>query len=235
MPPTAWSRPPPASWPRPVAPTPTRCSPTTWPTPRRRSRRPGRCSTTAPRASSRAPSPAPSWPTRSTTWSPKLFGREAELGRRPPARSTAPAPSSPPTATRASSPSLADHAGPAPPRRRLRDGAGHVPPLRRQRDRARSPSTSTATTPTSPRRSSPGLAEMGAFGLSVPERVRRLHRGRRGRVPRHGRRHRGAVPRLARHRRLAHHPARDPHPGAASRAAPRSRSSSGCRSWPPPR
>ena len=44
--------------------------------------------------------------------------------------------------------------------------------------------------------------------------VRRLRRRRRGRLHGHGRRHRGAVPRLARRRRLAHHPARDPHPGA---------------------
>ena len=56
-----------------------------------------------------------------------------------------------------------------PPRRRLRAGAGHLPPLRRRQARSRSPSTSTATTPTSPRTIIAGLAEMGAFGLSVPE------------------------------------------------------------------
>ena len=50
-----------------------------------------------------------------------------------------------------------------------------------------------------------------------PGRVRRLQRGRRERVPRHGRRHRGAVARLARRRRLAHHPPRDPDPRAAGR------------------
>ena len=61
-----------------------------------------------------------------------------------------------------------------------------------------------------------------------PRGVRRLQRGRRVRVHRHGRRHRGAVARLARRRRLADHPARDPHPrarrgrhrGAEARVAP---------------
>ena len=80
-----------------------------------------------------------------------------------------------------------------------------------------------------------GLADMGAFGLSVPGRVRRVVRGGRQRVPGHGRRHRGAVPGVARHRRLAHHPAGDPHPGPRRGAAPRNRSRSGCPSWRPGR
>ena len=53
------------------------------------------------------------------------------------------------------------------------------------------------------------LRPVGARG------VRRLRGRRRVRLPRHGRRHRGAVARLARRRRLADHPARDPHPGPA--------------------
>ena len=60
-------------------------------------------------------------------------------------------------------------------------------------------------------------------------RVRRLQRGRRRRVPGDGRRHRGAEPGQPRHRRLADHAARRSSPGRSSRAAPRSRSSTGCR------
>ena len=58
-----------------------------------------------------------------------------------------------------------------------------------------------------------GLAEMGAFGLSVPEEYGGFAGRRRERLPGHGGRHRGAVPGLARRRRLADHPARDPDPG----------------------
>ena len=50
-----------------------------------------------------------------------------------------------------------------------------------------------------------------------PRGVRRLQRGRRERVHRHGRGHRGAVAGLARRGRLAHHPARDPDPGPPGR------------------
>ena len=57
-----------------------------------------------------------------------------------------------------------------------------------------------------------GLAELGGFGLSVPEEYGGFAGRRRGRLPRHGGRHRGALVGLARRRRLAHHPARDPHP-----------------------
>ena len=62
-----------------------------------------------------------------------------------------------------------------------------------------------------------GLAELGGFGLSVPEEYGGFADGRRVRLHGHGRRDRGAVPRLARHRRLARHPARDPHPRARRR------------------
>ena len=47
--------------------------------------------------------------------------------------------------------------------------------------------------------------------------VRRVRDRRRVRLPRHGRRHRGALVGLARRRRLAHHPPRDPHPRASSK------------------
>ena len=80
-----------------------------------------------------------------------------------------------------------------------------------------------------------GLAEMGGFGLSMPERVRRLLRGRRERVPRHGGRHRRAVARLARRGRLAHHPTRDPHARAAGRWHRGAEAVSGSPGSPPPR
>jgi (2S)-methylsuccinyl-CoA dehydrogenase len=57
-----------------------------------------------------------------------------------------------------------------------------------------------------------GLAEMGAFGLSIPEEYGGFASGGEASTsawswpPR-------SCPRLARHRRLAHHPARDPRPG----------------------
>ncbi len=62
-------------------------------------------------------------------------------------------------------------------------------------------------------------------------RLRRLQRGRRRRVHRDGRRDRGAEPGQPRHRRLAHHPPRDPHPrpregrhrGPEARMAPEAR------------
>ena len=103
--------------------------------------------------------------------------------------------------------------GPAPPRPRLRDGAGHVPPLRRgahqARRRARAPHQRRRARGHHRRAGRDGsLRAVGARG------VRRLGRRGRVRLPRHGRGHRGAVPRLARHRRLADHAARDPHPGA---------------------
>ena len=65
-----------------------------------------------------------------------------------------------------------------------------------------------------------------------PRGVRRLRRRRRVRLPRHGRRHRGAVPGLARRRRLAHHPARDPHPGPREGRHRGAEAASGCPSWP---
>ena len=56
-----------------------------------------------------------------------------------------------------------------------------------------------------------GLAELGGFGLSVPEEYGGFATGGESGLHRHGRRHRGAVARLARHRRLARHAPRDPH------------------------
>ena len=80
-----------------------------------------------------------------------------------------------------------------------------------------------------------GLAEMGAFGLSVPEEYGGCAGGGEQRLPRHGGGHRGAVAGLARHRRLAHHPARDPHPGPREGRHRGAEAASGCPSWPPPR
>ena len=211
---------------RPAGPTTTRCSPTTWPTPPPRSRPPAALLDYGAKGDVEAAHHL------------RLRGRRrrrprrqaASAGRRrgastPGALDGARRVRRRPTATRRSSPSLAGERRAPPPRRRLRAGAGHLPALRRGEDRSRSPSTSTATTPTSPRTIIAGLAEMGAFGLSVPEEYGGFGGRRRVRLHRHGRRHRGAVPRLARRRRLAHHPARDPHPGPGRRAAPRSRSS----------
>ena len=80
-----------------------------------------------------------------------------------------------------------------------------------------------------------GLAEMGAFGLSVPAEYGGYSEGGDGEYIGHGRRHRGAQPRLARHRRLADHPPRDPHPGAREGRHRGAEAASGCRSWRPPR
>ena len=217
---------------RPAAgPTASRCWPTTWPTRPPPSRPPGRCSTTAPRATSRPASPAPSWPTRCTTWPPRSLGREDAVGRRAPIRSTAPAPF------------VATYRDPAflavagrrrrapPPRRRLRDGAGHLPPLRRGQDQAR-------------RRARP------PHNADIPEDDHR-RAGRDGRVRPVGAR---GVRRLRRRAASAttwawsspprscpgarsasaarSSPGPRSSPGRWSRAAPRSRSRSGCPSWP---
>ncbi len=179
-------------------------------------------------------SPAPTSPTPWPSWPAKLFGREADWGVEPGAldehprlRRHLPGPRVPRRAGR--------HRRAPPPRRRLRAGAGHLPPLRRQQDQPRSPSTCTAPTPTSPRTIIAGLAEMGGFGLSVPVEYGGLLRGRRERVHRHGRGHRGAVPGVARRRRVAHHPARDPDPGAAGRRHRGAEADVAAASWPPPR
>ena len=100
---------------------------------------------------------------------------------------------------------------------------------------APTPSTSTAPTATSPRSIIAGLAELGGFGLSVPEAYGGFATGRRERLPGHGRRHRGAELGVARHRRLAHHPPRDPHPGARARRHRGPEGRRGCPSWPPAR
>ena len=154
---------------------------------------------------------APSSPTRCTTSPPSVFGREALWGVEPGVldgaraflatyrdptflavagrRSTAPATSTPTSSwcrTRSA----------ASPTRSSKPVAEHV-----HRNNGDIPEEIIA-----------GLAEMGAFGLSVPEEYGGYGQRRRARLPRHGRRHRGAVAGLARRRRLAHHPARDPHP-----------------------
>ena len=57
-----------------------------------------------------------------------------------------------------------------------------------------------------------GLAELGAFGLSVPAEYGGFSEGGERRVHGDGRRHRGAVAGQPGDRRLADHPSRDPHP-----------------------
>ena len=99
---------------------------------------------------------------------------------------------------------------PDPPLRRLRARRRHVPPLRRGQDparrRARAPHERRRARGDHQRpRRARRLRPVGARG------VRRLGDRRRAGLHRHGRRDRGAVARLARHRRLARHPPRDPH------------------------
>ena len=135
------------------------------------------------------------------------------MGRRSPTPSSAVlAVRRAPTATPRSSPRSPARRAPS-PRRRLRAGAGHVPPLRRGQGppgrRARAPHQRRHPRGRHRRPGRDGrLRAVGARG------VRRLRLRRRERLHGHGRRHRGAVAGLARRRRLAHHPARDPHPRA---------------------
>ena len=58
-----------------------------------------------------------------------------------------------------------------------------------------------------------GLAEIGAFGLSVPAEYGGYSEGGDGEYLAMVDRHRGAQPGQPRHRRLADHPPGDPHPG----------------------
>ena len=114
--------------------TPSRCWPTTWPTPRPRSRRAGPCSATARRATSRPALACAFVADAVADLAAKVFGREAEWGVEPgdaldearPVRRHLPRsglPGRPRRQPRA-----------PPPRRRLRARAGHVPALRRRED-----------------------------------------------------------------------------------------------------
>ena len=164
-----------------------------------------------------AGSPAPSPPTPSPTWSARTAGREATwgvergLGRRRSRRSL--------TAYRDPEflASLADHRGTAPPRRRLRAGARDLPPLRR----GAGPAPRRAHPPGQHRHPRGDHRRPGRdgrrSGMSVPEEYGGFATGGEARLHGHGRRHRGAVVGLARRGRLAHHPARDPHPGPRPR------------------
>ena len=57
-----------------------------------------------------------------------------------------------------------------------------------------------------------GMAELGAFGLSVPAEYGGYSEGGEEEYLGNGRGHRGAEPREPRYRRIAHHATRDPHP-----------------------
>ena len=124
------------------------------------------------------------------------------------------------------------------PQRRLRDGGRHVPALRHRQDRTgrRAHPPRRHRHPRGDHRRPRRLGLLRAVGARG---VRRVRQRQRERLPRHGDRHRGALPGLARRRRLADHPARDPHPrprtgrhrGAeAGVAAPASQPA---RSWSP--
>ena len=146
---------------------PTRSWPTTWPTRPRWSRPPGRCWTTAPRATTRPALTCAFVAEALHDLAGRLLGREAVwgVGRGPSRR--APGRSWPATATRPSWPPLATVAGPrhldpdfelvqdtfrAFADKEIRPVAEHV-----HRDNGDVPEAIIA-----------GLAEMGAFGLSVP-------------------------------------------------------------------
>ena len=74
-----------------------------------------------------------------------------------------------------------------------------------------SPSTSTAPTPTSPKRSSAGSPSSAGSACRCP-RSTAGSRPAASPTTWHGRGDRGALAGLAGHRRVAHHPSRDPHP-----------------------
>ena len=192
------------------------------------------CSTTAPRATSRPRSPAPSSPTPSRDLGAQAVRPRGRVGRRDRAPSTAPGASSPPTGTPAFLAALADVDGPAAStsdfemvqdtfrrfaEEKLVPIAEHI-----HRHNADIPEDIIS-----------GLAEMGAFGLSIPEEYGGFAVGRRVRLHRHGRRHRGAEPGQPRCRRLAHHPARDPRPGPRGRRHRGAEAGVAAPSWPPPR
>ena len=111
---------------------------------------------------------------------------------------------------------LAQRRGTAPPRQRLRAGARDVPPLRRGEGaparRARPPHQRRH-----PRGDHHRPGRAGRLRAVGPRGVRRLRHRRGERLHGHGRRHRGVELGLAGHRRLADHPARDPHPGPGLR------------------
>ena len=180
---------------RPAVPTPTRSSPTTSPTPPPRSRRPGRCSTTAPRATSRAASTCAfvadavadlvsrscSAARRSGASSPAPLDGARDVRRHLP-RSGVPRrrwPTTPAPATSTTTSRWCRTPSAASPTTRSRPVAEHV-----HRDNADIPEDIIA-----------GLGRDRRLRAVGPGGVRRLRRGRRERLPRHGRRHRGAVAR----------------------------------------
>ena len=77
------------------------------------------------------------------------------------------------------------------------------------------------------------LREMGVFGLSIPEQLRRQRARRPRRHADDARRHRGAVGSVARRRRQPDHAARDPGARAARRRHRGAEASTGCRASPP--
>ena len=108
------------------------------------------------------------------------------------------------------------------PRRRLalagrgvRARPRHVPPLRRRQGPAggRAGAPEERRHPRGRHRRAGRDRRLRSVG---PGGVRRVRRRRRERLPRHGHRHRGAVVGQPQRRRLAHHPAGDPHPGAGA-------------------
>ena len=164
----------------------------------------------------------------------RLAGREQRVGRRRPRRCATPTRSSRRTATPTSSPRWPRRPAPAtstPTWSWCRTRSAPSPTT----SSPRRPSTSTATNGDVPEEVIGGLAEIGAFGLSVPAEYGGYSEGGDSEYLGDGRRHRGAEPGQPRHRRLADHATRDPHPGARQGRHRGAEAASGCRSWPRPR
>ena len=164
-----------------------------------------------------------------TTLAAKVLGREA-----PGASPRAPSTPALPVRRRLPGPrlpgALAARRAP-PPRRRLRDGPGHFRRFAEERIRPVAEHVH-RTNSDIPETVIAGPGRDGRLRAVGPRGVRRLRLGRRERLPGHGGRHRGAVPGLARRRRLPHHPARDPDPGPGQGRDRGAEAGTGCPSSP---
>ena len=175
---------------------------------------PARCSTTATRATSRPASPARSWPTRWPTSRPRSSAARpqwgVDAGALDGARAFVATYRDPAFLAdladdrRAPATSTSDFEMVQDTFRRFADDK--MQPARRARPPRR--------TPTSPRTIITGLAEMGGFGLSVPEEYGGFATGGESRLPRHG----ASRPRSCRGARSASAARSSPGPRSSTRA-----------------